>query len=457
MSEDKSSGIDRRSLFAAAAASAVLAAPGAVAATETGAWKKVGKGTWTTARDRATPESAARALLPDRLQRLDDILARHVASKRFPGLVGLVSRRGETHVTALGTLAFDNKRPMVRDTIFRIASITKPITAVAAMILVEECLLRLDDPVDLFLPELANRKVLRAVDAPLDDTVPAKRSITLRDLLTFRFGHGAVMVYPEQYPIQTAMNAAGIAPGASLPALPADELMQRYGSLPLIHQPGEGWLYNSGADVLGVLIARAAGMPLGAFLAERIFAPLGMADTAFSVPPESTARLADAYQTDFTTGEVALFDKAEGGRFASPPIFESGAGGLVSTVDDYLRFARMMLGKGEAEGVRILSRPSVELMTANVLSEAERRDPNAAAILGADRGWGLGLAVQVNASDIAGTPGRFGWDGGYGTSAWMDPSENLVGILMTQRVWDSPIPPAVLTDFWTATYAAIAD
>src|SRR4051794_22978593 len=186
---------------------------------------------------------------------MHDIMAGHVDEGGIPGLVTLVSRRGEVDVDAIGRMAIGGA-PMQRDSIFRIASLTKPITAVAAMILVEEAKLRLDDPVDRWLPELANRKVLRAIDAPLTDTVPAQRAITLRDLLTFRLGHGAVMVYPERYPIQKGMIEAGIAPGPNFPNFPPDELMRRYGSLPLLHQPGERWLYNSGSDVLGVLIAR---------------------------------------------------------------------------------------------------------------------------------------------------------------------------------------------------------
>src|SRR5262245_7796397 len=219
-----------------------------------------------------------------RLQRMHEVMAGHVASGRLPGLVTLVSRRGHTHADAIGTMAVGGGARMRRDTIFRIASMTKPIVAAAAMILVEECRLRLDDPVDPWLPELANRRVLRAVDSPLDDTVPATRAISLRDLLTFRLGLGAVMVFPPKHPIQHAMQDAGIAPGPALPSVAADELMKRYGSLPLVHQPGERWLYNSGSDILGVLIARASGKTLGDFLRERIFEPLGMRDSGFSVP-----------------------------------------------------------------------------------------------------------------------------------------------------------------------------
>jgi CubicO group peptidase (beta-lactamase class C family) len=396
-------------------------------------------------------------LSKERLGRMHDVLANHVESGRMPGLVALVSRRGETHVHAIGNMDFHGSRPMRRDTIFRVASITKPITAAAAMVLVEQCTLRLDDPVDRWLPELADRKVLRTVESPLDDTVPANRPLSLRDLLTFRLGYGAIMVWPPAYPVQTAMIDAGVAPSANLPMLTADDLMKAYGSLPLAHQPGEGWLYNSGSDILGVLIARVSGTSLGAFLRERIFAPLGMKDTGFSLPPDKIDRLPTAYQTDFSNGGTTIFDDAEGGRFARPPAFESGAGGLVTTVDDYLAFCRMMLNKGAYDGGRILSRPSVELMTLNHLSPEQMAARDARSILGNDQGWGFGMAVVTRRDGVAGVPGRFGWNGGFGTTAYTDPREELIGVLMTQRMMESPVPPTVFDDFWTSAYQAIDD
>ena len=173
------------------------------------------------------------------LDRMRGVMAGHVERGHAPGIVTLVSRRGETRVDAVGTKAVGGGDPMGRDTIFRIASMTKPIAAVAAMILVEECRLRLDDPVDPLLPELADREVLKGLDGPLEDTVPANRPITLRDLLTLRLGIGAVLAPPGLYPIQGAMEEAGVAPGADSPSLPPDEWMRRLGGLPLIHHPGE--------------------------------------------------------------------------------------------------------------------------------------------------------------------------------------------------------------------------
>src|SRR5262252_2662071 len=199
---------------------------------------------------------SASGLSTVRLRRLREVLTRHVESGDMPGLVALVARRGEVHVEAIGTLEAGGSAPMRRDTIFRIASVTKQIAAVAAMTLVEECQLRLDDPVDDLLPELAGRQVLTSIEAPLDDTVPAHRRITVRDLLTFVFGLGAIMAPPGQYPIQRALAEAGLEPGPGGPAIEPDEWMKRLGSLPLAYQPGDKWLYHTGSDVMGVLMAR---------------------------------------------------------------------------------------------------------------------------------------------------------------------------------------------------------
>src|SRR5215217_2342960 len=392
-----------------------------------------------------------------RLGGMHDVMTGHVQRGLVPGIVTLVSRRGEVHVDAIGTKEFGGSDPMRRDTIFRIASVTKPIVATAAMMLVEECTLRLDEPVDRWLPELADRRVLRAIDSPLDDTVPASRPITLRDLLTFRLGIGSVMVFPPRYPIQQAMAEAGVASGPTLPAHAPDELMMRFGSLPLVHQPGERWLYDSGSDILGVLISRVAGTSLEEFLRERIFVPLGMNDTSFSVPASKLDRLASSYWTNLETGEFEVFDGVDDSRWAAPPVFESGAGGLVSTVDDLLAFGEMMLNGGKYRNERILSRPSVELMTTDHITPEQKAVSGFFHGFWDTHGWGFGVSVVTRRDDLAATPGRYGWDGGYGTSWYVDPKEELVGILMTQRVWDSPSPPAVLLDFWTSAYQAIDD
>ena len=392
-----------------------------------------------------------------RLARMQDVMAGHVDRGVVPGVATLLSRRGEVQVDAIGTKAFGDSDPMRRDTIFRVASVTKPIVAAAAMILVEECTLRLDEPVDQWLPELADRRVLRAIDSPLDDTLPANRPITLRDLLTFRLGIGAVMVFPPRYPIQQAMAEAGVGSGPALPAHTPDELMKRFGSLPLVHQPGERWLYDSGSDILGVLISRATGTSLEEFLRERIFAPLGMNDTSFSVPESKLNRLASSYWTNPSTGEFEIFDGVDDSRWASPPVFESGAGGLVSTVDDLLAFGEMMLKRGEYRNERILSRRSVEVMTTDQITPDQKALSVFFPGFWDSHGWGFGVSIVTRRDDLAATPGRYGWDGGYGTSWYVDPKEELIGILMTQRVWDASGAPVVLLDFWTSAYGAIDD
>jgi CubicO group peptidase (beta-lactamase class C family) len=394
-----------------------------------------------------------------RLARVRDVMAGSVEREELPGIVTLIARRGEVHVHALGTKSLGGNNPVERDTIFRISSMTKPITAAATMILVEECMLRLDDPVDPLLPELANRQVLKQIDGPLDDTVPAHRPITVRDLLTFCQGFGLVMAPPDSMPILRAQTAAFQAPGPPGPAtVPApDEWISALGTLPLVYQPGERWMYNTGSDVLGVLIARASGQPFETFLRERIFDPLGMSDTGFFTPAPAIDRLADSYTTDPDTEAVHLYDQAAGGQWSRPPAFPSGAGGLVSTVDDYGAFAQMMLQKGEHAGARLISRPSVDTMTVDHLTAAQKSGASISPGYFDSHGWGFGMSVITRRDTIAGSVGSFGWDGGLGTSWFSDPREDMTVILLTQRAWTSPTPPKVCLDFWTSAYAAIDD
>jgi CubicO group peptidase (beta-lactamase class C family) len=385
------------------------------------------------------------------------VMAGYVERGAVPGIVTLLSRRGETHVDAIGMQAVGGHDPIQRDTIFRVSSMTKPITAVAALILVEECVLRLDEPVDLLLPELANRRVLKRLDGPLDETVPANRSISVRDLLTFRMGFGQMMASPDAYPILQAASEQQLGMGPPNPsATPApDEWLRRLGRLPLMHQPGEAWMYNTSSDVLGILIARAAGMPFETFLRERIFAPLGMRDTSFSVPAGKLDRFLPCYAANPETGVLEQSDAAADGQWSRPPAFPSGAGGLVSTVDDYLAFGQMMLNKGIHGSERILSRPAVEAMTTDQLTSAQKA--GAADFLGENRGWGFGVSIVTKRDDLAAVPGRYGWEGGLGTSWSSDPQEQLVGILMTQGSWTTPSGPQLWSDFWTSAYQAIND
>jgi CubicO group peptidase (beta-lactamase class C family) len=324
------------------------------------------------------------------------------------------------------------------------------------MILVDEGALRLDDSVERWLPELANRKVLCRIDAQLDDTVPAGRPITVRDLLTSCFGFGSVMAMPGSYPIQQAIHDGHL--GGDGPPHPSltpgtDEWMRRLGDLPLMYQPGERWAYNTSSDVLGVLIARVSGNSFEAFLRERLFDPLDMKDTAFSVPASKIDRLPDVYQFNHDSKKLEVFDSARNSEYSRPPAFESGAGGLVSTVDDYYAFCRTMLNKGVWGRKRLLTQASVESMTSDQLTPHQRK--GAEIFFGSHSSWGFGMAVNIQRDKPWMVPGRFGWDGGFGTSAYSDPKNDFIGILLTQRLMDSPEPPAVFKDFWMHAYRSL--
>lgn len=397
-------------------------------------------------------------LSPARLTRLHETLLRHVDSGQLPGLVAVISRRGAQHIDAIGTLGFDRTARMQPDTLFRLASVTKPITAVAAMILVEECRLRLDDPVDGLLPELANRRVLRTIDSELDDTVPAKRPITVRDLLTFRSGYGEVAFLSPMCPLQRALVEARLPLSTfAFPGTP-DEFMQCLARLPLADHPGERWLYHMSAEILGVLIARACGTSLSAFMHERIFEPLAMKDSGFVVPQSELGRVATCYQTDFSTGEITVLEGARDELLAQPCTFESGAGDqFVSTASDLIAFGRMMLNWGAYGKERILSRLSVEAMTTDQLTAEQKAKSPFFENFWDSRGWGLGLSIVTRRDDVAGVPGRYGWDGAFSTSLYVDPREEMVGVLMAQcRPGALRLPPVVL-DFWTSAYQAIDD
>lgn len=377
-----------------------------------------------------------------------EALEGHVTSGEIPGLVALVAQGERVQVEAIGVLAVGSSEPMQRNTIFRVASMSKPVTAAAAMILVDDGKLRLDEPVERLLPELANRRVLTRIDAELDDTVPATRSITVRDLLAYTMGFGILMVRPGTYPIQRAVDDLKLGQGYPQPQTPPppDEWMRRFGSLPLMAQPGARWIYNTGSDVAGVLIARASGQPFASFLEERLFGPLGMVDTAFVVPAEKRARFATSYMVDPLGKKLVVADPPDG-QWSTPPAFPAGAAGLASTVDDYRAFGEMILGRGKRGKVRVLSEQAVAEMTRDQLTSGQRAASNDFANLFVDHTWGLGGSI-VTGRDAAGPPGTFGWDGGLGTAWRVEPATKRITVLMTQRAWTSPVPPPVFRDFW---------
>jgi CubicO group peptidase (beta-lactamase class C family) len=359
-------------------------------------------------------------------------MAARVEKGELPGIVTLVAQGDDMHVDAIGAMAFGDHRPLRRDTIFRITSMTKPILATATMLLIEDCRLALDEPVDRLLPELANRRVLQRVDGPLDETVPADRPITVEDLLTFRLGYGFIVAptFNPPYPVIQRAEELQLVMAQPDPRTPhdPDEWIARFATLPLMYQPGERWQYNAGSLVLSVLVARAAGQPLGEFLRTRIFEPLGMRDTGFTMPADQTDRLPSEYMTDFSTGKMAEVTITGPDVWTRPPAFPSGAGGLLSTLDDYLVFARLLLAKGVHRGRRLLSEVSVEAMTTNHLTPEQIAGGG---ILLGGHGWGYGVGVSVTPDDVS-APGRYGWSGGYGTVWFNDPNRGLVAIAMTQ-------------------------
>jgi CubicO group peptidase (beta-lactamase class C family) len=376
------------------------------------------------------------------LPSLAEIAARHIDAGEVAGLVALVACGDDLHVETAGRLALGGA-PVRRDSLFRIASTTKPIAAAAAMVLVEEGAIALDDPIDAVIPELRDRRVLTRMDGPLDRTVESWRPITARDLLTFTYGFGMdprMFGTGAPWPIveaadRLALNTLGPPDPDRKPD--PDTWIANLGTLPLIAQPGERWLYNTGANVLSVLLARAAGQPFDELLRTRIFEPLGMADTSFWTT--EVDRLATAYRR--RDGGLVVWDEPSGG-WSRPPAFPDGAAGLLSTVDDLLAFARMLL----ADGVPILSPVSVQDMARDQLTEDQKSHGGLYPGFFEGRSWGYGMAVEDG--------GAYGWDGGFGTTWRVDPSADLVVIVLTQTLFATPIPPPVHGDIQAAAYAA---
>jgi CubicO group peptidase (beta-lactamase class C family) len=386
---------------------------------------------------------------PEGLRALDAALEKQVDSGEVPGLVALVARGGQVHVAAHGHKSLGESEPIGRDAIFRIASMTKPVVGVAAMLLIQDGAMALQDPVARWLPELADRRVLRSLESALDDTVPAEREITVEDVLSFRLGFGCIMV-PGSFPVAAAEERIGLntlgRPWPPTPLTP-DEWIAGLGRLPLLDQPGERWRYNTGATVAGILVARVAGAPLADVLAERVFGPLGMSDTGFYVPEAKLHRFTSMYWPE--PGGLKLYDPP-GGWYTAPPALPDGAGGLVSTIDDYWAFVSMLAGGGRG----LLSPESVRLMLRDRTTDRDKADHPM--FFGGNSGWGLMMAVPASEGGDDSAPRGYGWDGGSGTTWRTDPATGLTGILFTQRMMVSPEPPEVTGAFWSAARAACA-
>lgn len=361
-----------------------------------------------------------------------------VDSGTIPGLVALVARRDEVEVLTIGVQGTSGT-PIARDSIFRAASLTKPMMAVLAMMLIEDGRLELDGPVDDLLPELARPRVLREPTSDLDDTVPSDRPITTRHLLTSTSGHGFTTVDSPVVPLLLERLHQGSMRVGEVPA--PDEWMRQLATIPLIHQPGEGWTYNASYDVLGVLLARASGQSLADLMHERLFEPLGMVDSAFHVPTDKLDRFTTLYGRG-DDGELRVSDESHG-EFSREPAFASGAGGLVTTADDCLAFGRLLL----AEGDGIISCESVRMITTDHTTH-EQREMGGFFLDG--QGWGFGGGVDTEQLNPWNVPGRYGWVGGTGTAAYVDARNDLVTVILTQVELGGPDSAAVLEAFWTA-------
>jgi CubicO group peptidase (beta-lactamase class C family) len=380
----------------------------------------------------------------DALQKIPEALQGFVDHGVAIGIVTLLYRHGEiAQVNAVGQQDREANLPMKRDAIFRIASMSKPVTAAAMLTLIEQGKIGLMDPIDKWIPEFANPKVLNKPDGALKSTHPAPRGITVLDLLTHRSG----LCYPftAQGPLAAALQK-DLSPEALGSNPTFDEWLKRLSALPLAYDPGTRWNYGLSIDMAGALIQRVSGKSFGEYLKAAIFDPLGMQDTGFWLPKEKQSRLAAVYGVDFSTGKrppVArpIPDTA--------PNFASGGGGLVSTADDYLKFARMLLGKGRSGDARILSHPAVERMTSNWLTPAQRAVP----AMGnpdffAGQGFGLGLSIIDDITKLGfipfGSKGSIGWAGAYGTWWQADPAEDMVAIYMAQNAIE--MNPSVKVD-----------
>jgi CubicO group peptidase (beta-lactamase class C family) len=373
---------------------------------------------------------------------LRDTLESYVSNGSVPGAVGLVAHGDRVEVQAVGSVDVDSTAPMARDSIFRLASITKPIVAAATMMLVDDGLIGLEDPVGKWLPELASPSVVRTPASPVDDVVPAARPITVFDVLSSRAGYG----FPSDFSlpaVQWLFNEAQVFGRDPKLVPPPDEWMATLSRIPLLHQPGDAWLYNTCSDIQGVLIARVSGRSLPEFLAERLFEPLGMDDTGFEVPASKLDRIPSYYRTD-PAGGLELAETPDG-RWNTPPTFASGAGGLVGTVDDWHAFAQLLLAEGTVDGRQLLSPDSVRTMTTDHLTQSQR---DASTLFLEGQGWGFGGSVDVADIDPWNVRGRYGWVGGTGTTAHVDASTGAVTILLSQVEMTGPTPTALMRDFW---------
>jgi CubicO group peptidase (beta-lactamase class C family) len=380
---------------------------------------------------------------PDRWERVSSMLQNLVDRRYFPNFVVKVYAHGQVvYENCIGWMDIDAHKPVRSDTIFRIFSMSKPITCAAMLMLFEEGKFFLDDPVAAYIPAFKDMKVYGGQDENGIKLVDAVRPITIRQLFTHTSGLGYGILMG---PVEDMFRQAGL---FSLPtlttALPLEQAVEKITHLPLAYQPGTVWSYSISHFVIGYLISLLSGMPFDEFLQKRMFEPLGMVDTGFWVPPDKQDHLTAIYAYT-EPGQLSLIETTPNSPYARPPIAPAGGEGLVSTISDYLRFARMLLNSGVLDGVRVLSQKTVELMTTNHLASALL--PYAVFPEWPMPGFGYGLGVSVMMDRIAAghltSNGTFGWSGAAGTHAFIDSQEELIGLLMTQTLGltSDPLPP----------------
>jgi CubicO group peptidase (beta-lactamase class C family) len=414
-----------------------------------------------------SPESAGMSQAA--LDRLEDHLKRrYIEAGRFPGTHLLIYRRSNVvHSTMQGFADVERKVPVKDDTIYRIYSMTKPITSVAFMMLVEEGRVALDEPVHKYIPEWKNLGVFQAGNAPAFLTGPTSRPMLIVDLL--RHTSGLTYGFMQRSNVDAAYREKQI--GDVIKAGTLDSMIEDLAKIPLEFSPGDAWNYSVATDVLGYLVGKISGIPFEQFLKQRIFGPLGMNDTDFFVPAEKAHRFAACYSADpqggmtfhptERKGGLTLQDDPATSSFLSPPSLISGGGGLCSTTSDYLTFCRALLNGGELGGVRLIGPKTLKLMTSNHLPGGvdlptlSRSLFSEAAYNGI--GFGLGFAVTMNPAQtlLAGSPGEYNWGGAATTSFWIDPAEELIAIFMTQVLPSSAYP--LRRELRTMVYAAITD
>jgi|WetSurMetagenome_2_1015567.scaffolds.fasta_scaffold00041_46 CubicO group peptidase (beta-lactamase class C family) len=388
-------------------------------------------------------------LSADRLKRIDAAMNGYVKDGKMPGMVTMIVRHGKVaYFRSFGMKDIESQKVMTNDAIFRIASMSKAITSVAIMTLYEEGKFLLTDPVSKFIPEFRNQKVI--TKSPHSDSlilIPVKKEMTIRNLLN----HTSGITYGEG--VQEGIyRKAGMTVGLTPTEGTIGEMIRRLGSLPLISQPGEEFHYGMSTDVLGYLIEVISKMPLDEFLRKRIFEPLRMYDTYFSLPPEKYPRLATLYKA----GNDGRLVPATGYvQYPKVQTYFSGGAGLLSTASDYSRFAQMLLNNGELDGQRILSRKTIELMTSNSLGDIMVSDGFRKNGLGDKFGYGFGIRTERGVFDELESPGIYGWDGAFYTRFWVDPEEDMIGIFFSQvdNYWNEKI----IDIFRVLVYQSITD